>query len=69
MVKKRVKESFKYLPMVKMTNHYQIEFNGKVREDQEVISDKLDRIFDGKLPEDLVKMVERGKKRVELRCK
>ena len=54
-VKKGVKDVINYPPMTKVTNQHQMEVNGKVKESQEVISDELERIFDSKVSEDLVK--------------
>ena len=59
----------RYPKMLNTGHEHQIEFNMKIRDVQEEIMDELERVFKGKVPEDLVKVVEKGKREIDLRCK
>ena len=63
------REEKRYPAMNNPSHQHQMEFNRRVKDAFYDIEDEVDKLFHGEVPEDLSKMVEKGKELIGKRCK
>merc|ERR1719154_589301 len=63
------KENSKYSAMNKISHQHQMKFNLELMDSFIEIEEELERVFEGKVLEVLVKLVAKGKEKIKRRCK